>query len=88
MIHDGLLNNSRTLEVDAEPEVQGHPWLHSDFKTSLGYVKHSHTHTPQSKREQNQYLLFSELRLYRLRVDGRYKFKTPVCLQVNEAQCG
>lgn len=32
--------NSSTLEVGAEgPAVQGHPWLHSQFKDSLEYMR-------------------------------------------------
>lgn len=32
--------NSSTQEVEAAGSgIQGHPWLHSEFESSLGYVK-------------------------------------------------
>lgn len=37
------------LEVEAEAsEVQGHPWLHSKFKVSLGYMR------PPSQRKRGK----------------------------------
>lgn len=86
--------NPRTLELEAEPEIQGHPWPRDEFKASLGCTKHCHkqtqtqTHTTQEKRGAKSVSPISAIEFLRVGVDGVRYAKASVVLQVQKAQCG